>query len=362
MNGSYEASLLPLQAGVIDQTYFLDELIDATAKLEVYKEKILDSKLDSSWFMPTLQQKEALASSSMEGTQATLDGVLINQVAPDSKNKNLNEVQNYYLATARGYDTLRRHDFSNDFFLDIHAALMEGNVRKPKVIGAYRTEQNYIGMNDASHAVTFIPPAPEKVVPLMDNLIDYINNPKDNFRPLVRSAIIHAQFETIHPFMDGNGRVGRMLIPMYLFSQKQISLPCFFISEALERDKLRYYNLLNNIRYEGEWNEWIKFFLATVAKQCDKYIGIISQINNLYEKHLSIATDLARSSNIVGVINALYQYPVASGKQIADAAGAPQTSVNRYLSMLVDNRILYTDNKRKNRTYYYYELLDILRT
>lgn len=362
MNGSYEASLLPLQAGVIDQTYFLDELIDATAKLEVYKEKILDSKLDSSWFMPTLQQKEALASSSMEGTQATLDGVLINQVAPDNKNKNLNEVQNYYLATAHGYDTLRRHDFSNDFFLDIHTALMEGNVRKPKVIGAYRTEQNYIGMNDASHAVTFIPPAPEKVVPLMDNLIDYINNPKDNFRPLVRSAIIHAQFETIHPFMDGNGRVGRMLIPMYLFSQKQISLPCFFISEALERDKLRYYNLLNNIRYKGEWNEWIKFFLATVAKQCDKYIGIISQINNLYEKHLSIATDLARSSNIVSVINALYQYPVASGKQIADAAGAPQTSVNRYLSMLVDNRILYTDNKRKNRTYYYYELLDILRT
>ena len=99
-----------------------------------------------------------------------------------------------------------------------------------------------------------------------------------------------------------------------------------------------------------------------MAKQCDKYIGIISQINNLYEKHLNIATDLARSSNIVGVINALYQHPVASGKQIADAAGVPQTSVNRYLSMLVENRILYTDNKRKNRTYYYYELLDILRT
>ncbi len=126
--------------------------------------------------------------------------------------------------------------------------------------------------------------------------------------------------------------------------------------------RLRYYNLLNNIRYKGEWNEWIKFFLATVAKQCDKYIGIISQINNLYEKHLSIATDLARSSNIVSVINALYQYPVASGKQIANAAGVPQTSVNRYLSLLVENRILYTDNKRKNRTYYYYELLDILRT
>ena len=361
MNESYEALLLPLSSEIVNPTYFLDELIDATAKLEVYKEKILDSKLDSAWFMPTLQQKEALASSAMEGTQATLDGVLINQIAPDDKDKNLNEVRNYHLAAVRGYDALRRRDFSNDFFFDIHAALMRGNVRKPSVIGAYRTEQNYIGRNDASHAITFVPPAPERVAPLMDNLIAYINNPNDNLRPLVRSAIIHAQFETIHPFMDGNGRVGRMLIPMYLFSQKQISLPCFFISEALERDKHRYYMLLNNIRYKGEWNEWIKFFLATVAKQCDKYIHIISQINSLYERHLNAAVDIARSSNIVGVINALYQHPVASAKQIAEASCVPPASVNRYLQMLTENRILYTDNKRRNRTYFYYDLLDILR-
>ena len=195
----------------------------------------------------------------------------------------------------------------------------------------------------------------------MDNLIAYINHPEDTFRPLVRIAIIHAQFETIHPFMDGNGRVGRMLIPMYLFSQNQISLPYFFISEALERDKLRYYNLLNNIRYKGEWNEWIKFFLATVAKQCDKYIGIISRINQLYEKHLSIATALAHSSRIVRVVNALYQYPVASSKQITLSAKLSPSSVNRCLSILVDNRLLFTDNKRRNRTYYYYELLDIIR-
>lgn len=104
------------------------------------------------------------------------------------------------------------------------------------------------------------------------------------------------------------------------------------------------------------------FFLATVAKQCDKCIGVIIQINNLYEKHLSIAAKLARSSSIVGIVNALYQYPVASGKQITDAAGTPQTSVNGYLSMLVENHILYTDNKRRNRTCYYYDLLDILRT
>lgn len=362
MSESYKAKPLPLEGSAIDQSFFFDELIDATTKLEVYKEKIRDSKLDSSWFMPTLQQKEALASSMLEGTQATLDGILINQVAPNEKDKNLNEVHNYYLATIKGYDTLRHHDFSTDFFLDIHNALMRGNVRKPKTVGAFRREQNYIGKNDSTHAITFVPPAPEDVPSLMDNLIDYIKEPNDTYRPLVRTAIIHAQFETIHPFMDGNGRVGRMLIPMYLFAKKQIDLPCFFISEALERDKMRYYTLLNNIRYKGEWNEWIKFFLATVTKQCNKYIQIITDINVLYEKHLSVACELARSSNIVEIMNALYQYPVTTGKQLAEITHVPQTSVNRYLSLLVDSKILYTDNKSRNRTFFYYDLLDILRS
>lgn len=361
MSGSYEAMRLPLAVGKIDPMFFMDELIDATAKLEVYKEKIRDSKLDSSWFMPTLQQKEALASSALEGTQATLDGVLIDQVAPNEKDTNLTEVRNYYLATVRGIDILSRHDFSNDFFSDLHSTLMLGNVRKPSVIGSYRTEQNYIGKMGGSHSVTFIPPSPEEVPALMDNLIGYINAPKDTLRPLVRTAIIHAQFETIHPFMDGNGRVGRMLIPMYLYSQKQIDLPCFFISEALERDKIKYYTLLNNIRYKGEWNEWIKFFLSTVTKQCDKYIQMISDINMLYQKHLDIACGLARSNKIVDVMNVLYQHPVTSGTQIAELTDVPQTSINRYLSLLVQEKILYTDNKRKNRTYYYYDLLDILR-
>lgn len=361
MNGAYTANLLPLEAGSIDQNYFLEELIDATAKLEVYKEKIKDSKLDSSWFMPTLQQKEALASSMLEGTQATLDGVLTNQVMPNDKDRNLNEVHNYYIATVSGYRYLMGNAFSDEFFFHMHEALMDGNVRKPVLIGKYRTSQNYIGRNDATHAITFIPPVPEKVPVLMKNLIEYINQPKDKYRPLVRAAIIHAQFETIHPFVDGNGRVGRMLIPMYLFAQKQIDLPCFFISEALERDKIRYYSLLNDIRYKNDWNEWIKFFLSTVTRQCDKYIGTITAINSLYEKHLDLAKEIARSASIVDVMNILYQYPVVTAKQIAEKTSIPLTSINRYLNLLTEHRILYSDNKKRNRTFFYYDLLDILR-
>lgn len=178
--------------------------------------------------MPTLQQKEALASSMLEGTQATLDGVLINEVAPNEKDRNLNEVKNYYIATVLGYDYLKKHDFSDEFFFEMHKTLMDGNVRKPKIVGAFRTKQNFIGRKDSTHAITFIPPDPQSVNPLMENLINYMNHPNDNYRELVQIAIIHAQFETIHPFMDGNGRVGRLLIPMYLYAKKQIDLPCFF--------------------------------------------------------------------------------------------------------------------------------------
>lgn len=361
MTGSYQASFLPLKTGIIDQSLFFEELIDATSKLEVYKEKIRDSKLDSSWFMPTLQQKEAVASSAIEGTQATLDGVLINQLTPNEKDQDVNKVVNYYLATVRGYELLQYHDFSHEFFFAMHSALMHGNVEKPEIVGAYRISQNYIGKKDKTHAITFIPPEPGAVNGLMDNLIAYINTPNDSFRPLVRTAIIHAQFESIHPFMDGNGRVGRMLIPMYLFAKKQIDLPCFFISEALERDKMKYYTLLNNIRFKGEWNEWIKFFLQTVAVQCDKYIRLITKINALYNDHMNKACEMARSSGMVDVINALYSNPITNTKQIAEITKAPQTSINRFLNLLVENGILYSDNKPRNRTYYYYALLDLLR-
>lgn len=361
MQKSYEAELLPLGNANINYNYFLEELIDATAKLEVYKEKIRDSKLDSTWFLPTLQRKEALASSQLEGTRATLDGVLTNQIDQSTEDQNINEVYNYYLATMDGMQILNRENFSNSFFKEMHTILMNGNVRKPEVIGEYRTEQNFISKNDSVGSVTFIPPSPEKVQGLMDNLVSYINAPTDSFRPLVRIAIIHAQFETIHPFMDGNGRVGRMLIPFYLYYTRQIDTPCFFVSEALEHDKLRYYQLLNNIREKNDWNEWIKFFLRTVKNQCEKYINIVSAINDLYDNHMEVACKLAKNTVVVPLLQHLYKNPITSAKQIITETGLPLTSVNRLLSALVENKILFTDGKQRNRKFYYFDLLEIIR-
>ncbi|MGF7011616.1 Fic family protein [Lachnospiraceae bacterium PF1-21] len=350
---------LPVSSALIKTEVFLNELIDASTSFEVYKEKIKDSKLDRSWFLPTLQQKEALASAMIEGTQATIDGVLVNQVVPDKKDKNIQEISNYNKATEFGYRFLKKSEFDKDFFLELHKILMMGKVRRQTDdIGVFRNKQNYIGNNKG---VTYTPPEHDKVESLIDNLLQYIKEPSDGLRPLIRTAIIHAQFETIHPFMDGNGRVGRILIPLYLYYVDQIDMPCFFVSEALERDKIKYYTLLNNTRDKKEWSEWIKFFLVTVKNQCDKYIKIISDINTLYERDLEKASSLVRTGNMRTLINLLYKYPVINASTIAQHSDIPVATINRYLNVLVEASIIYTDNKSRNRNYFYFNLIDILR-
>lgn len=358
----YCPDLLPLEEGKIDVAVFMDALIDATAMLEVYKEKINDSKLSQDWFLPTLQHKEALASSMLEGTQATLDGVLVDQVLPDEKDNDLREIRNYDKATFFGYRYLNRNPFDVELILELHEHLMSGSSRRSSdEIGVFRSKQNYIGKTDKTHEITYTPPVYEDVPRLIDNLLAYVSDSNDSPRPLVKIAIIHAQFETIHPFMDGNGRVGRILIPLYLYHTDQIALPCFFVSEALERDKMKYYTLLNNIRNKGQWSEWINFFLKTVASQCSKHIKTITDINNLYEKHFEAACSLARSNQMGALVNLLYKYPVINAVTVSKETKIPTASINRYLNLLVEAGILYSDNKSRNRSYYYYDLLDIIR-
>lgn len=357
---AFEAKRLPLSPEDLHPSVYMEALIDATARLEVYKTKLDCSKLDRAWFLPTLQQREAWASSLLEGTQATLDGVLEDQVCPSEKDKNMAEVRNYVQAAHEGYQYLKRQPFTVDFIKQLHKTLMSGNVRRNKstIPGEFRTGQNYLG---CGKMISFIPPIPEDVESLIENFVEYFNETESPLRPLVRAAIIHAQFETIHPFGDGNGRVGRMLIPLYLYKHNQISLPCFFISEALERDKFKYYDLLNGIRERNDWDSWITFFLKAVEQQCSKYIEMVDQINKLYESDLEKAKNLIKSNKIVDLINLLYKFPVINTNIVTSRLDLPSATATRYLNALVENRILYSDNKTRNRTFFYYTLLDIIR-
>ena len=344
----------------LDHMFFMNELIDASAALAVYVEKIRSSRVDSAWFLPTLQLKEALASSQIEGTQATFDGVLINQIEPNDNDKNLNEIDNYVAATPIGWKRLNRGDFDDELICEIQRELLSGKVRRTHGdLGEYRQTQNYVGRR--SGEITYTPPKPEAVPDLMNNLVGYMNSAADGLRPLVRIAIIHAQFKTIHPFCDGNGRVGRILIPLYLFWKGILPEPYFFVSEALERDKLIYYRRLMDIREHDCWNEWIKFFLSAVCNQCQKYIGVIDRINALYQPTREKVKQTINTPNFDQIVDCLFALPMFDAKNMQRRTGIPAPSLNRYLNALVDAGIIFTDGKRRNRRFVFYDLLAEIR-
>jgi len=342
---------------------FYNELISANTNVGKFQVMLKKSKINEDFLITPLSLQEALQSTKIEGTQVTFDEVLEFDIDKKEKNDDAQEVLNYYEALQYGKQILSRLPISTRMFKELHQILLSGGVRgETRAPGEYRSIQNFIGPEGCTmKTATFIPPEPQSVGSYMSNLEKYINNPKDDLHPLVRIAIIHAQFETIHPFLDGNGRIGRILIPLYLYDVNLIDSPNLFISETLEKDKHKYYRLLNGTRKEDGWNQWIKFFLESVNKQALKNINIVDEIDKLYEKDLEQIMNLINSINVVDLIKSMFQRPIFDVKTISALAGIPDSTCRRYLSILEEEKIIYSDNKVRNRKYYYYNLLDLLR-
>jgi len=349
---------------LIEPMVFYNELISASTNLGKYQVMLKKSKVNEYFLITPFSLQEAVQSSKIEGTQATFDEVLEFEIDKTIKNDDAQEVLNYYEALKYGERTLSKLPISTRLFKKLHEILLSEGVRgQNRAPGEYRSIQNFIGPEGCTiDTATFIPPEPQIVDSCMSNLEKYINDPKDDLHFLVRIAIIHAQFETIHPFLDGNGRIGRILIPLYLYDVQLIDSPNLFISEVLEKDKHKYYRLLNGTRKEDDgWNEWIKFFLESVNKQVQKNINLIEELDELYENDLEKAMKLINSTNVVDLMKAMFQKPIFNVKTISALTGIPDTTCRRYLSTLEDEKIIFSDNKMRNRKYYYYNLLDLLR-
>ena len=360
---AYTPFSLPLDEHLVNCDLFFDELVNATVTLRLYEETLKNSKLDRNLLIPTLKFKEAVASSLIEGTMITIDGVLSNLADPqETNNTSLFEVLNYCDAIEFGAAYLKNNTFSNEFFWQVHQVLMKGEKNAHLCAGEYRSVQNYVGTGTGSNIITkYVPPTPDVVPSFMNNLINYINRPKDNLRTIVQTAIIHAQFETIHPFNDGNGRVGRILIPLYLYYTHQIGSPFFFISDALEKDRHQYYELLNNTRTNNDWNSWIRFFLNAVTQQGERNIRIISEINSLYEYQCSEVLKRIRSTKVIQILNAFYKNPVSTVKQVVDNTGLSMPTVNRLLNEMVRAGFLKTNDKARYRLFTLNDVLNIIR-
>lgn len=344
----------------IDKSTFIDELVDSVSRLKVYS-AVLKRSIARESCIASMYIKESLHSSRMEGTHTSLESSLEKTTLEDDSDKDVNEVRNYSAATRYGRDYLMRTEaFSEEMLLEMHRILLGGNVhRTTDSIGCYRHEQNFI-QNENSREITFVPPEARCVKPLMDNLVAFMNRPTSGERNLVNAAVIHAQFETIHPFADGNGRLGRMLIPLFLFKAQEIEMPWLFLSEAIEKEKFRYYKMLNDIRTSGAWNEWIRFFLGIVDRQCVKYEGNVQKIEELYESSLKKVSNISSSRLLKQVFSCFFRNPIQNSRAIERETGLSNTTVNRLLDRLTASNIVFADNRKRGNLYYFYNLIELL--
>ncbi|GAB6004530.1 Fic family protein [Geobacillus vulcani] len=354
---------LPLVEDVVNQMRFLRELIEANKAMVEYQTMLRHSKLHPRFLLRPIMLKEAVQSTKIEGTQVTLDEVMETEAQSRKANSDVREALNYYEALVAGMDALKEIPISTRLFKQLHRILLSNDVRgSHRSPGEFRRVQNFLGPEGCTiETATYIPPEPHLVNEYMSNLEKYIHEPNDDYDELVRVAIIHAQFETIHPFLDGNGRIGRILIPLYLYSKGVIDYPNFFVSDVLERDKHKYYRYLNDTRYKGDWTQWIQFFLQCVHLQAKQNVRLIQKVNDLYEEDLEKASALVNSHNIRTVVNVMFQHPIFTANMMAELTGLPEATVRRYLNRFEEQQLIFSDGRMRSKTYYYYNLLDQLR-
>lgn len=372
---AYEPFKLPID-DLININEFINELLEANKLIGVYQVLLNKSKINPELLLTPITLQEAIQSTKIEGTQVTLDDMLEYGADENKKTDDIQEVLNYSEALRIGEELIGKIPISTRLIKAMHKILLAGDVRgKNRNPGELRTIQNFIGPKGCTiQNASYIPPEPQLVSEYMSNLEKYINEPTDKLNDLIRIAIIHAQFETIHPFLDGNGRIGRILIPLYLFDKGFIDSPNFFISESLEKDKFKYYKLLNDIRIEvcnendeskmlasQRWNTWIKFFINAIINQANQNIRLIEKIDQLYNVTIDESRKIINSNKLIDIVNIMFKRPIFNKKRILEMVDIPSSTLGVYLNKLEEKQIIYSDGKARNKKYYFYDLINILR-
>lgn len=268
----------------------------------------------------TFETKEAVLSSKIEGTQVTMDEVLMfdaqdTKTEETSKEKDYREVFNYRAAIKYGKNRLEKRPLTENVIKELHKILLNSARGRNKAPGEFRKIQVFIGPYGATiDNATFIPPEPQHIPTLFSNFEKYIHS-EEELDPLVQIAIAHYQFEAIHPFLDGNGRVGRLIIPLFLCEKKITAYPNVYISEFLEKHREIYYELLRNVSEKGDWISWIKFFLSAIQEQTEITHNRVVQVEKLY-KTLKCRMPEISSAYAATFLDAIFARPVFTTKSI----------------------------------------------
>ncbi len=358
---SFMPAALPPQPAIELDNELIDLLTKANVqltKLDSLARHIPNIKL----FISMYVRKEALLSAQIEGTQATLEDVL-DPLAKQNVHGDVTDVINYIKATEYALDRLNQLPLCNRLIREIHEILM-ANVRgQNKTPGQFRRSQNWIGGQGSTlNSARYIPPNPTDMITAMSDLEKYING-TDSLDILIKAALVHYQFETIHPFLDGNGRVGRLLITLFLIEKKLMSKPVLYISYYLKKNRLEYYDRLMAVRQNGTYEQWVKFFLRAIYQSAKDAIMTVELLTALYDKNCSLIDGLGRAAKNTGLVfNYLQANPIIEIGQTAVELELSFNTVAKAVQRLIDLAILVQVNaSSRNRIFAYQDYLEILR-
>ena len=358
---SFKPNPLPPMPEIEMDEEIVKLLVDANkqlVKLDTASQLISNADL----FISMYVRKEALISSQIEGTQCTLDDVLDPEVEMNA-NLDVSDVINYVKATQYALKRLEKLPLCCRLIREIHEVLMEGVRGQDKTPGEFRYSQNWIGPANCSlKDARYIPPNVEDMQNAMSDLEKYMNENAD-YDPLIRVALIHYQFETIHPFLDGNGRIGRLLILLYLMEQGLLTKPVIYISYFLKKNQIEYYDRISEVRRSGNFEQWIRFFLEAVSKAASDSLEAIRQLSTLHDKNIKKLPKTTRSKdNLRAVFDYIEQYPILDIKKTAKELNISYNTVSTAVKKLVELGILQeTTNAARNRVFAYEDYLGILR-
>ena len=346
---SFKPNPLPPMPEIEMDDEIIKLLVDANkqlVKLDTASQLISNADL----FISMYVRKEALISSQIEGTQCTLDDVLDPEVEANA-NLDVSDVINYVKATQYALKRLESLPLCCRLIREIHEVLMENVRGQDKTTGEFRHSQNWIGPANCSlKDARYIPPNVEDMQDALSDLEKYINENTD-YDPLIRVALIHYQFETIHPFLDGNGRIGRLLILLYLMEQGLLAKPIIYISYFLKKNQIEYYDRISEVRRSGNFEQWIKFFLEAVSKAASDSLEAIRQLSALHDTNIEKLPKTTRSKdNLRAVFDYIEQYPIIDIKRTAKELEVGYNTVATAVKKLVELGILQeTTNAARNR-------------
>jgi Fic family protein len=319
---------------------------------------------DKSLFLYSYVRKEAVLSSQIEGTQSTLSDLLLFELeeAPGVPLDDVVEVSNYVAALDQGLKRLRGgFPLSNRLVREVHEVLLSKGRGSSKEPGQFRRSQNWIGGTRPGNAA-FVPPPPGQVEDCMAALERFLNAEGDGIPVLVRAGLAHVQFETIHPFLDGNGRVGRLLITLLLCHAGVLSEPLLYLSLYLKQHKSEYFALLERVRKEGDWEAWLSFFLAGVRETAQGAVATAGRLSEMFAADRGrIVTRGRKAGSALRVHDALKARPISSMSEVSRRTGLSFPAASSGMGELADLGIVRElTGKRRNRVFVYQQYLSVL--